>query len=171
MWHNPRETLPSSIHVAVFTFSGDGAYWGCVGFFSPEIAQLYGKSTLSAADIARIDQTLYGGLWASWKDQASFDQGDAPGRVEYMAAVSGYGPDVLEWSAEALGRDLVIGPQAVEASKTLFGRYGGMVRPEGKEFPFQLVRGQQAHAEGLQTVRLVAANAYNRVGVRALPRR
>ena len=95
----------------------------------------------------------------------------AKGKVEYIAAGSGFGPDILEAAADLFKRPLVLGAGWHPAIQ-LFKRYGGTVTPRGVSHFQPLQRNDPRALPAKYDVKNMASDAYNRrdLGWGVLPR-
>jgi hypothetical protein len=171
---NPRRKLRRDALVLYETevqarkSSGDstpaGTFWARVAFFDSEIDRAHGELSESAVfhdrDLyKRYRSMVMGGLYAYWTSEEDFDAGK-PGTVEYIAAGSGFGPDVLEESANIIGRPLTLG-RGWNPAIVLFDRYGGTVRPSGVS-TFRSVQHDDARfLPGIWAIKHAASDAFN----------
>ena len=181
---NPRRRLRADTRVHVDSFTKDkqstplpgpvGGYWRVVTFFDPEVDR--DPRELSDDDFWDEDvdkfykKTALGGVWAWWPSEAGYSAGE-PGKVEFIAAGSGFGPDILEASADVFSRPLVLG-RGWNPANDLFKRYGGTVEPRGA-FRLKPVKHLDARVgPGQFAVRTSASEAFNALSLRAgiLPR-
>ncbi len=157
-----------------------GQYWMIATLFDPAIQSGHpGGGAYNAWNRDQYDwyeRQVLGGVWARWDSEEDYLEGE-PGVVEYLAAGSGFGPDVVEAAATAMGSFLVLDSKSTWDAQQLFKRYGGMVPPaelRGERWyrphPFRRVAVDQAMADNRRVVKRVAASAYNRLGVPHLPR-
>jgi hypothetical protein len=140
-----------------------GVYWVEATFFDPEVDR--DPRELSEDDF--WDDEMYkayqrmgmGGVKAWWPSEAAWASGE-PGRVEYIAAGNGFGPDILEGAAELVQRPLVLG-KGWNPAIELFKRYGGTAVPR-QVSRFQPVRRPDSRVgPGEFAVKTSASDAYN----------
>lgn len=143
-------------------------------FFDPEVDR--DPRELSEDDF--WDDEMYkayqrmgmGGVKAWWPSEAAWSSGE-PGKVEYIAAGSGFGPDILEAAADLFERPLVLG-KGWNPAIELFKRYGGTVIPR-EASRFRPVRRPDSRVgPGEFAVKTSASDAYNErnMGWGVLPR-
>jgi hypothetical protein len=135
-----------------------------VTFFDPEVDR--DPSTLDRRAIYFDSDMLkqyksyaLGGLQAHWPSEQAFEKGQ-PGVVEYIAAGSGFGPDVLEESANIIGRPLTLG-RGWNPAIVLFDRYGGTVHPRRASARAGVVHDDVRYAAGTGAVKSAASDAFN----------
>ena len=140
-----------------------GVLWVEATFFDPEVDR--NSRELSEDDF--WDGEMYkayqrmgmGGVKAWWPSESEYAAGE-PGKVEYIAAGSGYGPDILEGAATLMQRPLVLG-RGWNPAIELFKRYGGTVVPR-EASRFQPVRRPDSRVgPGAFAVKNAATEAYN----------
>jgi len=141
-----------------------GTLWVAVAFFDPEVDR--DPSTLDKRAIYFNHDTLkqyrsyaIGGLQAHWPSEQAFEEGQ-PGVVEYIAAGSGYGPDVLEESANIIGRPLTLG-RGWNPAIVLFERYGGTVHPRQTSTRPEVAHDDVRYSAGIGAVKSAAVDAFN----------
>jgi hypothetical protein len=152
-----------------------GVVWMEVTFYDPEVDS--DPRQLSKADVLYDDaaKLFYrkmgmGGVKAWWPSEAAWSSGE-PGKVEYIAAGSGFGPDILEAAADLFERPLVLGTGWYPAVE-LFKRYGGTVTPRGVPHFQPLQRHDPRAWPAKYDVKNMASDAYNGrdMGLGVLPR-
>ena len=141
-----------------------GTFWVSVTFFDPEVDR--DPSTLDRRAIyfdrdmlKQYKSYALGGLQAHWPSEQAFEEGQ-PGAVEYIAAGSGFGPDVLEESANIIGRPLTLG-RGWNPAIVLFDRYGGTVHPRQASTRAGVVHDDVRYAAGIWAVKSAASDAFN----------
>lgn len=171
---NPRRRLRSDVRVDLTSSvqsksswslpTPPGTFWVTVTFFDPQIDSVQREMTEDEVydregAYAFYSKLSLGGVWAWWPSEKAYEGGEA-GTVEFIAAGSGYGPDILEAAADLIGRPLVLG-KGWNPAIDLFNRYGGTVRPRGV-FRFPEVQHPDARVgPGEFAVKTAAADAYN----------
>ena len=151
-----------------------GVYWVEATFFDPEVD----RDPRELAEDDFWDDEMYkayqrmgmGGVKAWWPSESAYAAGE-PGKVEFIAAGSGFGPDILEGAAELMQRPLVLG-KGWNPAIELFKRYGGTVVPR-EASRFKPVRRPDSRVgPGEFAVRTSASDAYNegRLSAGILPR-
>ena len=152
-----------------------GVVWMEATFYDPEVDR--DPRQLSREDVLYDDaaKLFYskmgmGGVKAWWPSEAAWASGE-PGKVEYIAAGSGFGPDILEAAADLFKHPLVLGAGWHPAIQ-LFKRYGGTVTPRGVSHFHPLQRDDPRALPAKYDVKNMASDAYNRrdLGWGVLPR-
>jgi len=171
----PSTSLVPEIEWETAEHEKPGVVWMEVTFYDPEVDS--DPRQLSKADVLYDDaaKLFYrkmgmGGVKAWWPSEAAWSSGE-PGKVEYIAAGSGFGPDILEAAADLFERSLVLGKGWYPAVE-LFKRYGGTVTPRGVH-QFQLLQRHDPRAlPAKYDVKNMASDAYNErnMGWGVLPR-
>lgn len=171
---NPRRRLRADARVRVdlyiqegkdwSTGTPPGTVWGVVVFFDPAVDHHAGMLSREAVyheapTLAFYKKMVLGGLWARWESEDSWNAGE-PGIIEFMAAGSGFGPDVLEASAALLERPLKPG-NGWNPAIELFKRYGDAVPPrEGIAFT-EVCRDDARYEPGSAVIKFAASDAFN----------
>ena len=140
-----------------------GVFWMEVTFFDPEVdrePRELSDDDFWGGDAYNVYKRMgMGGVWAWWPSEAAWTSGET-GKVEYIAAGSGFGPDILEGSAELMKRPLVLG-KGWNPAIDLFRRYGGTVTPRGISRFLPVQRSDSRVGPGSFAVRSSASDAYN----------
>jgi hypothetical protein len=141
-----------------------GTYWMHVTFFDPAIDN--DPRDLETDDVYHNDHLYHlyqsmalGGVRAYWTSKQAYRDGE-PGVVEYIAAGSGFGPDILEESANIIGRPLKLG-RGWNPAIVLFDRYGGTVHPRQASTRAGVVHDDVRYAPGIGAVKSAASDAFN----------
>jgi hypothetical protein len=135
-----------------------------VVLFAPEIDEDQQYVTQrSLYDRSRYDaykRLVIGGAWVMWPNVEAYARKE-PGTIEYIAAGKGFGPSILQLTADVAERSVRSG-RTWTASKRLFDRYGGIVHPSGNAVRFKpTVYKDQRYAPGVLTIRRCASSAFN----------
>ena len=142
-----------------------GVVWMEVTFYDPEVdrdPRQLSKEDVYHDDAAKLfySKMGMGGVKAWWPSEAAWASGE-PGKVEYIAAGSGFGPDILETAADLFKHPLVLG-RGWRPAIELFKRYGGTVTPRAVPPKFQpLERSDPRSSPARFDVKYMASDAYN----------
>ena len=140
-----------------------GVMWVEATFFDPEVdrePRELSDDDFWGGDAYNVYRRMgMGGVKAWWPSEAAWTSGE-PGKVEYIAAGSGFGPDILEGAAELMKRALVLG-RGWNPAIDLFNRYGGTVVPGGASRFLPVRRPDARVGPGSFAVKSSASDAYN----------
>ena len=143
-----------------------GQFWMVVTLFDPQILRGHpggGEyNEWNEEQYRWYEGNVLGGVWIRWDSEEDYFLKEKPGVVEFLAAGSGYGPDLLEVAASVAEVPLVLDWQSTKEAAELFKHYGGSVSPNAARHVFRRVPLTKPLDDSSHVVKRVAAAAYNR---------